>query len=60
MITLTDKALDVVRGYMDQGDGEFRCGSAFPVAHRYRPTSSSRSSGRTTLVRASERWRWAT
>ncbi len=23
MITLTDKALDVVRGYMDQGDGEF-------------------------------------
>ena len=24
MITLTDKALDVVRGYMDQGDGEFK------------------------------------
>ena len=23
MITLTDKALDVVRGYLDQGDGEF-------------------------------------
>jgi Fe/S biogenesis protein NfuA len=23
MITLTDKALDVVRGYMDKGDGEF-------------------------------------
>ena len=23
MITLTDKALEVVRGYMDSGDGEF-------------------------------------
>ena len=26
MITLTDKALDVVRGYMDKGEGEFTPG----------------------------------